>query len=260
MTEADAAPREPGGLFSRAEWYERTIDWTARLAREIPVLVDVFGPPGNGRILDAGCGTGRHACALAAHGYTVVGADIDEEMLGLARPTAQTARADVRFACTPFRTISDAVGGGFDGVYCIGNSLVAAGARLAVEGAVEQLTRCLRPGGRLFVQTLNFPLMRTENPCVRGPKVKVIDAVEYVSLRHYHFAGDSVQIIHTTLFKDSQWRCHTHAGTVYPVTLDELRTWCASRGLRIDNIWGSYNREAFSPQESAELLLLATRE
>jgi len=123
MSAAPARQDDPTPAFTSSEWYDRSIDWAARNAREIPVLIDVFGPPGNGRILDAGCGTGRHACALAAHGYTVVGADIDEEMLGLARPTAQTARADVRFACTPFRTISDAVGGGFDGVYCIGSAV-----------------------------------------------------------------------------------------------------------------------------------------
>ena len=40
-----------------AEWYDQSINWDARLQREIPVFVDVFGAPGDGGIIDAGCGT-----------------------------------------------------------------------------------------------------------------------------------------------------------------------------------------------------------
>ena len=78
----------PSGLFDsfeHAELYDRSIDWSARLAREIPTLMAVLGPPGAGGILDAGCGPGRQACALAERGYRVVGADLSEASLELAR-------------------------------------------------------------------------------------------------------------------------------------------------------------------------------
>ena len=58
-------------MFETAEWYDRTVNWDARLRREIPLLCDVFGPPGDGGILDAGCGPGRQAIALADKGYAV---------------------------------------------------------------------------------------------------------------------------------------------------------------------------------------------
>src|SRR5690349_20870280 len=41
-------------------------------------------PPG-ATVLDAGCGTGRVASRLAALGYDVAGADIDAEMIAVAR-------------------------------------------------------------------------------------------------------------------------------------------------------------------------------
>jgi len=251
---------ESGGNFSRAQWYERMHDWEARLAREVPVLLEVVGPPAGNGILDAGCGTGRHACALAARGYRVVAADLSDEMLDVGRRVAEVEGVNVRFVCAPFQALPTAVGGGFDAVYCIGNALVAAGDGAAVQEALRRLCECLKPGGRLFIQTLNFPLLRVDDPCVRGPKVRRIDGVEYISLKHYHFASDSVLIVHSTLFNDSQWRCWTHCGTVYPVTLDELSAWCVRLGLHVDEVWGSYGREPFDPSRSGELLLVGTKQ
>lgn len=49
-------------------------------------------------VLDAGCGTGRVALELSHHGITVVGADIDESMLAVARrraPHLELVHADL---------------------------------------------------------------------------------------------------------------------------------------------------------------------
>jgi trans-aconitate methyltransferase len=44
-------------------------------------VLDLLGPVSGQRILDLGCGTGRHAADLAARGADVVGVDADEAML-----------------------------------------------------------------------------------------------------------------------------------------------------------------------------------
>ncbi|WP_121257208.1 class I SAM-dependent methyltransferase [Nocardioides ferulae] len=59
-------------------------------ARLVAGLVD---PPA--RVLDAGCGTGRIAVHLAERGYRVVGVDVDETMLAVAR--AEAPELDWRF-------------------------------------------------------------------------------------------------------------------------------------------------------------------
>lgn len=247
-------------MFHDAEWYDRTINWPARIAREIPVLVDVFGPPAEGGILDAGCGTGHEACALAARGYRVVGADASDDMLSVAGRTAKAAAQSVDFVLTPYADLHETVGGGFDGVYCIGNSLAAAGTREAAHQALAQFGKCLRAGGRLFIQVLNFELMRSPAPCVRGPRIAVVDGTEHVSTRTFHFGHQAVQVTNTTLWRDNGWQMRTHTGTLYPITLDELSATCKRSNLRIDHAWGGYGRQQFAVDRDADLLIVATRE
>ena len=53
---------------------------------------------GGSRVLDAGCGTGRVATELASRGFSVVGIDLDDDMLATARakaPELHWIRADL---------------------------------------------------------------------------------------------------------------------------------------------------------------------
>jgi len=259
MTAAQLKQNDFTPTFTSAEWYDRSIDWSARIAREIPVLIDVLGPPSGGGILDAGCGTGHQAAALARKGYRVVGADISEEMLEVARRNARAVGADVQFVCTPYASLSEILGGGFDGIYCLANSLAAAGARDTVAQAIQQFAACLRIGGRLFVQILNFAPMRKEVPCIRGPRVTNVDGCEYVSLRQFHFVEDCCQVTNVTVWRQSAWRFHAQSRNLYPVNRDELRAWCRNHGLRIDAEWSSYARDPFDPDRSTDLIIAATR-
>lgn len=247
-------------VFQQATAYDRSINWNARLQRELPCLAEIIGPPGSGGILDAGCGTGRHAMALAQRGYRVTGADASTEMLSLARSLPVEPHAEVTWVNASYRELSSHAGGGFDGVFCIGNSLAAAASRSACAQAVEEFARCLRAGGRLFVQILNFPPMRGEHPCVRGPRVAEVDGVTRVSVRHFHFDGEGVIVVDTTVWCDEHdWRQHSRQGRLFPLEPEQLLADCVRAGLHVDDLWGSYRREPFDPLHSTDLLLAATR-
>jgi len=248
-----------GSMFAAPEWYDRGINWTARLGREVPVLTDVFGPPDSKRLLDAGCGTGRQAVAMCEAGFDVTGLDADAGMLSIASDVGRQAGVNIEWKQGRYDGLPEAVGGGFDGVYCLGNALAAAGTRAACRTSIEGFSSALRSGGRLFVQILNFRLMRTEQPCVRGPRVATRDGVDYVSVRHFAFADEECTVTNITMWNDEKWQQRAHCGTLFPIDVDDLTKWCEASGLRVDGLYGSYQREPFDVTRSTDLIVVATR-
>lgn len=100
-----------------------------------------------GRVLDAGCGTGRVGIELARRGYDVVGVDVDPGMLAHARavaPDLPWVQADLA-ALDP---VVHGLGAPFDLVVAAGNvvPLVAHGTEAEV---VRRLAAVLVPGGLL---------------------------------------------------------------------------------------------------------------
>src|SRR4051794_36730417 len=73
---------EPGHVAWYVERFRRLAAEGADLAGEAR-LVDAMVPRG-ARILDAGCGTGRVGGALAALGHTVIGVDLDPDLIAVA--------------------------------------------------------------------------------------------------------------------------------------------------------------------------------
>ncbi len=258
MDERGGVP-ETRNIFLDPIWYDKGINWQARLTREIPLLVEVFGAPGDGGLIDAGCGTGRQLCVLAAQGYHMVGVDESADMLALAKKRALESSIDAAFHTSDYADMYEHMGGGFDGVYCLGNALAAAGSADAVREALGQFSKCLRPGGRIFVQVLNFEPMRREQPCVRGPRVSEVDGVEYISTRQFHFHDDGTTVTNTTLWHEGGWKQHSHAGRLYPVSLKQMQDWCEAGDLHIDDVWGNYQREPFELSHSVDLIVTATR-
>ena len=118
--------------------------------REIPILREVFGPPGESGILDAGCGPGRHLVAMAGEGYRMSGLDPSPEMLLCARANLQKAGIQAELIQAKFE---DLTGDSrvYDGVYSVGNSLAATGSQKAFIASIEGISRRIRPGGAAFL-------------------------------------------------------------------------------------------------------------
>jgi len=86
--------------------YDRFVDWPARLALELPFIERQLRALGARRVLDAACGTGMHAIALAQRGYEVAGADLSAGMIERARKNAAAAGVEVRFEVAGFGELS----------------------------------------------------------------------------------------------------------------------------------------------------------
>lgn len=159
-------------------WFESVADFlgpaylrysfTKGTDQEVGALVELLELRPGMRILDVGCGPGRHALALARMGYEVVGVDISATFVDLARQAAEAEGLGerARFEVADARS-ADAWArlGSFDAVYslCQGAFGLAGGPEAGAvptdreldEPILAGMAGALAPGGRLVVSAFS---------------------------------------------------------------------------------------------------------
>ena len=145
-------PQKAQEVFgARAAYYATSPAHADR--QELEGMVKLVGPKGGERMLDVATGPGHTALAFAPHVKCVVGIDLTPQMLTLASQLArekgvrnlQFERADVMHL--PFQDHH------FDLVTC----RRAAHHFLDIQGALGEMRRVLRRGGRLLIEDRSVP-------------------------------------------------------------------------------------------------------
>ena len=140
----------PGQIGPRAyEAWRATLLGRVTEAIEQRLVLELMGELRNARVLDVGCGEGALVCTAAARGAVATGLDPDPAMLAAARMRAagahvQAAFVEGRIEQIPFADAS------FDVVVAITVLCFLTDA----SGAVREMARVLRPGGRLVLGEL----------------------------------------------------------------------------------------------------------
>lgn len=147
--------------MTQHHWFEDLADhmgeaylrysFTKGTRQEVDFLETALSLRSDARILDVGCGPGRHANEFARRGYTVHGIDISERFIDVARVNAEPgATFEVRDARSlPF--VDE-----FDAVVCLCQG--AFGLMIEDDGdenVLRSITRALRPGGVLALSAFN---------------------------------------------------------------------------------------------------------
>jgi len=205
---------------------------------EVDFLVGELGLEPGMRVLDVGCGPGRHVHALARRGIEVLGVDISQRFVDLATeaapPGATFERGDARGLSydAEFDAVLSLCQGGFGLVGDDDGSVLAGMARAA------------KPGGAVAFSAFSayFLLQHLESH-------ETFDAARGVSTEQTEVrneAGDAIPAtLHTSVF-----------------TPRELRLLCTAAGLSTEHIWsvtpGDYARR--EPDiEHPEWLVVARR-
>jgi SAM-dependent methyltransferase len=127
--------------------------FTKGTEQEVEFLVGALGLEPGMRVLDVGCGSGRHSLALARQGFEVVGVDHSADFIRLARDAAATEELEVEFEEADVRDLDHA--DEFDATICLcqgGFGLLGGRDETAV---FQRMARTLRPGGRLAVSAFS---------------------------------------------------------------------------------------------------------
>lgn len=111
------------------------------------------------KILDVGCGTGRHAIELTKRGYNVTGIDLSKAQLERAKEKAEEQNLNIDFLCQDARNLS------FDNEFDVAIMLCEGGFPLMETDEMnfeilKSVTKSLKPQAKFIFTTLNglFPL------------------------------------------------------------------------------------------------------
>jgi SAM-dependent methyltransferase len=150
-------------------------------AAECDAVVALLGKCGDGkisRILDVGCGTGRHAIEFAGRGFDVTGIDFSEAMLARARERGHSGKGALEFVQGDARSYRSAKP--FDAVLMNFNVLGYMSSNADFVAALDAARANLRPGGLFLADFWYGPAVVIDPP---GERVREIAAGEIKILR-----------------------------------------------------------------------------
>lgn len=220
--------------------------FTKGTRQEVDHLVDALGLEPGMRVLDVGCGPGRHAHELARRGVDVHGIDISERFVELASEHAPGGPGRCSFERLDARSLPFEAE--FDAVICLCQGafglMTAAGDD---ETVVTGMSHALRPGGRLALSAFS----------------------SYFVVKHWQVDDGSATFDPDLGVNHERSEVRNESGEPLAVDLwtgcytpRELRLLCRANGLEVGSISsvepGAYGDDP-PTVDSAEFLVLATR-
>lgn len=261
------------GGEERAEDYDRFVDWDRRLAREAPFFRSLFEREGVGRVVDVGCGTGRHAIMFATWGLQVTGIDPDPAMLAQARVNASAGAAageigdhggSLVFESGGFGGLASLGVGPADAVTCTGNALPHVQGLEGLRAALADFAAALRSGGVVVLHLLNHERILRSRVRSMPPVVRDLPDGETVFLRVIEPAPDDSALLFDfiTLTRDpdgggwsAQSRRSSHTALPASVLLDELH----AAGFGMVELFGDHTGKAFEPEKDESVIVVGRK-
>jgi SAM-dependent methyltransferase len=148
----------------RMTWYKKyfTEEWMRfrdaiallkKASSEVTFLEKVLEISPPAKVLDVGCGFGRHAIELALRGYEVTGVDISAELLACARKLAQQKAVRVSWVQQDMRNIDFSEE--FDAALCLFTSFGYFETEEENRDTLRRVSEALRPRSRFILDIEN---------------------------------------------------------------------------------------------------------
>jgi ubiquinone/menaquinone biosynthesis C-methylase UbiE len=160
----------------------------AEISPPLPAVVDFaedLKREGAKRVLDLGCGAGRHSILLAKAGFQVVALDISETALKTLEARLKTASIDnatlVRHEMGELPFTDDY----FDGVIC--TNVLHHGKFVQIKQATGEVHRVMKKGASAFIVALSAADFRKGNGRKLEPNTYVFDEGEERGIIHHFF-------------------------------------------------------------------------
>lgn len=238
-----------------SEEYFRTLpkDLSRQTEREVRFIHKMLGMQKGARILDLGCGFGRHTIELAQRDYAIAGLDASLPMLQRALAETQRRGLKIKFVHGDMRELT--FNGMFDAVFSWQTSFGYFDDRTNVQVA-QGIARALKPGGRFLIDVVNrdhvVPSMPTRT-WWEGHECVFLEEVEF---------DNNFSVLHTKrsfIYEDGS-PPREFSSFIRLYSLHELRQLLHFAGFRVLEVSGSIHYPGqFLGPSSPRVIILAER-
>jgi len=219
----------------------------ARTAQEIGFIeVELALRPG-ARLLDVGCGFGRHTIELARRGYDVLGIDPAAAMIVAARQRAATAAVSPQFRQErgeQFQTETP-----FDAAICLFTSLGQITEQGENSGLVQRVQAALKPGGQFVVEV---PQRDTAVHQLKAND-KLGTGERYTAVSRRYNPADQTITENFRLVSPKKTRTYNLHYRLY--SRDELVALLSEAGFTIQAAYGDYKGAPLTDEQAIMLLI-----
>lgn len=240
--------------------YDNSIDWSARLDREIPFLRQSLARLDSVQVLDMACGTGQHAIALSSLGLHVAAFDNSESMITAAKSYAADKGESVRFLVADMQNFSSLIDGPFDVVICLGNSLALLPDFKTLARTVSEVYSVLHPDGAFVFQVLNFQEIIKSGFRFFPIKGGITSSGNDVIFSRFYEHGDSdwSTLVASSFVKSgNEWTTTITTQRVLHTTHDNVLDTLRNAGFRKLEFYSDYQKHKFSPESSRNMIVRA---
>jgi len=203
------------------------------------------------KILDLGCGNGRHANELSGRGYHVTCLDLSSVLLSLATGKYGSASCCIRFVRADMRHIPFA--NAFDSVVSFFTTFGYFKTDAENLQTLKSIETSLKPGGSFFQDYMNKEFV-IENLVPYDSRQ--VNDFEITQERNYNRAAERIEK-KITLKENGEVREYFESVRLY--TLEEMRDLLSKTSLRLEKTFGDFNGNPFG-SESTRLLLVGKKE
>ncbi|MBL7699987.1 MAG: class I SAM-dependent methyltransferase [Chitinophagaceae bacterium] len=210
-------------------------------------LINYLKPGNSSTMLDLGCGTGRHARRLAAHGHCVTGLDLSPSGIRTAKkihtPGTQFYQHDMRLPFCASR---------YQYIFSFFTSFGYFTTSEENDSVISNVSMALKSKGTFVMDYLNVGY--AEEHMVQSESKEIDGVVYHISRWHDHthfYKHIEVNDIHM------HGVVHEYTEQVEKIRLNDFDILFRRHGLHLRNIYGDYKLNDYNTYSSPRLIMIA---
>ena len=197
-------------------------------------------------ILDVGAGTGNMAVSLAQQGFHVTAMEPEQGMAEQIRLKAQSQQLPIIVTTNTMQQLGT-LDKTYQGIYCIGNTLVHLHDMEEIGTFFKQTFEKLQPEGVFIFQIVNYEKKDFVFP--------IIEKEGFTFERQYERDGEHVLFTTTLTTKEG---AQTNTIPLYPATATQLRPLLEACGFESVNAYANFALKEYT-QDAPALIMVAKK-